>query len=128
MKNKILNLVIISIIISFLTACGVEGSEAYEIPDSGQWKDGTYTEIAQGRYGEFEVTIVIENGEMKSILVGENNETPAIGGVAIKELTPKMIEKQSHEVDVVSGATITSNALKDAVARGLEKASINNKQ
>lgn len=32
-------------------------------------------------------------------------------------------EAQSYEVDAVSGATVTSNAIKDAVARCLEKAS-----
>lgn len=128
MKNKILNLGVISIIVSFLALGFSQESQAYEILNGGNWKDGTYLEIAQGRYGEFEVTVVIEDGKIKDILVGEHNETPDIGGVAIRELPPRIIEQQSAEVDVVSGATITSNALKDAVARVLEKASVNNEQ
>ena len=50
-------------------------------------------------------------------------ETPDIGGKAIAELPAEMIKGQTYEVDAISGATITSNGMKDAVARCLEQAS-----
>ena len=44
------------------------------------------------------------------------------GGVAIAQLPDKIVEAQSYEVDAVSGATITSEGIKSAVAKSLEQA------
>lgn len=85
--------------------------------------DGTYTETANGKKGNFEVTVVIEGGNIASISVGDNEETPEKGGVAIAQLPEEIVAAQSYDVDAVTGATITSNGIKDAVARCLEKAS-----
>lgn len=123
MKKKCFSLVIISIMIFVLTACEAKENKKYEISDVGSWVDGTYKESAKGHNGKFEVIVVIENGKMKSISVGDNKETPEIGSLAIKKLPAKMVENQSYKVDAISEATVTSNGLKDAVARCLEKAS-----
>ncbi len=69
------------------------------------------------------MTVTIESGEIAGIDVGDNDETADKGGAAISQLPDQMIEEQTYDVDAVSGATITSDALKDAVARCLEKAS-----
>lgn len=45
------------------------------------------------------------------------------GGYAMSEIPPVMIKKQTYEVDGVSGATITSEAIKKAVKECLEDAS-----
>ena len=49
--------------------------------------------------------------------------TPDRGGVAIETMIPSMIDGQTYDVDATSGATITGDALRDAVARCLEEAS-----
>lgn len=110
----------------FLGGCGTSDTEqkkSYEIAEAGTWADGIYMEMANGKKGNFEVTIKIEDGNIASISVGNNEETPDKGGVAIAKLPEEMVTVQSHDVDGVTGATITSNGLKDAVARCLEKAS-----
>lgn len=94
-----------------------------QIADAGTWIDGTYTETANGKNGKFEVTVEIEDGNIASISVGDNKETPDQGGVAITQLQKEIVTAQSYDVDVVTGATITSNGIKDAGARCLEKAS-----
>ena len=53
----------------------------------------------------------------------KNDETPDRGGKAIKKMPDAMIEAQSYDVDGISGATRTSDGIKDAVARALEDAS-----
>lgn len=112
--------------LTVLSGCGASDAETkavYEIGESGTWTDGTYTETAKGKKGSFDVTVIIEEGTISSVTVGDNKETPDRGGVAIRQLPDQIVEAQSYEVDAVSGATATSNGIKDAVARCLEKAS-----
>lgn len=122
--KKIRFIVLILAFIVMLIGC--EKKEAvtnYDILEVGKWNDGTYKETAKGKKGIFDVTVEIVDGMINSIIVGDNNETPNRGGVAIKELPDEIIKSQSIEVDGVSGATVTSDGIKDAVARCLEKAS-----
>ncbi len=73
--------------------------------------------------GDFDVTVIILEGKISDIQIGDNKEMPDLGGKAIDELPDEMVKGQTYEVDAVSGATITSNGIKDAVARCLEQAS-----
>lgn len=93
-------------------------------PAAGKYTDGTHTASAYGMNGEVPVTVVVENGAIVSVTVGDHSETPGIGTMAAEQLPEKIIAAQSADVDVVSGATITSNAILKAVkiALGLEKA------
>lgn len=119
---KKLTAIFICIFTIILTACGKTETN-YNISDSGSWKNGTYTETAKGKKGTFVVTVNISDGKISDIQIGDNNETPDLGGVAITKLPTEMLKKQTYEVDAISGATITSNGIKDAVARCLEQAS-----
>ena len=56
------------------------------------------------------------------IVVKEHNETPSIGGVAMEQMIEKMKTENKYDVDTISGATKTSQALKDAVKNAYEKA------
>lgn len=108
---------------ALLCGCGQEEKAHYTIAESGSWTDGSYTETAKGKNGSFDVTVTIEGGVISDITVGDNQETPDKGGVAILQLPDAMVKAQSPDVDAVTGATVTSNAIKDAVYRCLEKAS-----
>lgn len=100
----------------------MEATESTEANGAVAWADGTYTEVATGKEGDFEVTVVIQGGCIASVTVGDNQEAPDKGGVAIAQLPDKIVAAQSYDVDVVSGATVTSTGIKDAVAKALEKA------
>ena len=87
--------------------------------------DGTYTAEAYG----FEmavsdkVIVTIEGGTIASIASGEDcGDTPPMLDTVAKTLFPRIIEAQSVGVDVASGATVTSNAVKTAVADCLSQA------
>ena len=121
-KMKKLTAVFICAFAIVLTACGKTETN-YNISASGSWKDGTYTETAKGKNGHFDVTVIISDGKISDIQIGDNKETPDLGGKAIDELPAEMIKGQTYEVDAISGATITSTGIKDAVARCLEQAS-----
>lgn len=107
-----------------LAGCSSENEEkTYAIADAGSWTDGKYSAQAEGYAGSFSVTVTIADGRLQSIDVGHHSETPDRGGAAIDSMIPKMIDAQSYDVDAVSGATITADGLRDAVARCLEEAS-----
>ena len=107
-----------------MSGCGTQKEEkSYEVSEAGTWTDGTYMESTKGKNGTFDVTVTILDGKISNIEIGENSETPDRGGVAIQQLPGKMIEQQTYDVDAVTSATITSDGIRDAVARCLEEAS-----
>ena len=74
--------------------------------------------------GGVPVTVTLdENGAIASVEVGENSETQGIGSNAIEQLPGELVGLSTAEeidaVDAVSGATVTSNAIKDAVKQAM---------
>lgn len=94
--------------------------------DSQVYKDGIYNATVNGYGGDFEIKATFDNDKIKDIVVGENNETPSIGGVAIEQLITQMKEKQTEDIDVVTGATKTSQGMINAYKEILSNAKINN--
>lgn len=95
-----------------------------EFEDS-QYKDGTYYGTGTGFGGQVKVKVVISEGKITEITV-EN--APGEDGSYLakaKTMIPNMIEKQSPNVDTVSGATYTSNGIISAVQNALSQAKIN---
>ena len=86
-------------------------------------KDGTYEAEGKGIGGKVPVTVVVKDGKIASVEVGENSETAGIGSKAIEQLPELIVEANGTEgVDAVSGATITSKAIFTAVDDALEQA------
>lgn len=89
----------------------------------GVLKEGVYTETVEAYHGNIEITTKIDKeGKITDVLVGENTETEGIGTLAIEKIPNLIIEKQSLDVDGISGASITVNAIINGVAGGIEKA------
>ena len=74
---------------------------------------------SNGLGGRIMVKATIKDGKLSAIDVLESHESPEIGDVALNTQIPRMIERNSAEVDTVSGATITCNALSEAVAQAV---------
>ncbi len=85
------------------------------------YKDGVYEGSAQGYMGNVKVSVTIESGLITEVKEVSNSDTPAFWNMA-KTLFDKIKEAQSAEVDSVSGATYSSNGIKNAVAQALENA------
>ena len=77
------------------------------------FKAGTYTGVGTGMGGQVKVAVTFSANAITAVTVGENNETPGIGTPAIEQLPGRIVEGQSLALDVVSGATLTSNAILD---------------
>lgn len=85
-------------------------------------KDGTYTERVMGHNALFDVVVTLENGRLTKIETPNQLESPGVGTVAIEKLTKRMIDEQSVNIDILSGATLTSFALKNGVTKALKQA------
>lgn len=92
------------------------------LQDGGSFKDGAYEGTAIGFGGDVSVEVIVEDGTIQEIkIVSAENEDAAYMEMA-KDIIPVILEKQSADVDTVSGATFSSTGIKDAVAAALEKA------
>ena len=85
---------------------------------------GTYTGTAQGFGGEITATVTLSDSEMTAIDVVGEGETAGLGSVAIEQLPGKMLAAQTPNVDAMSGATVTSEAIMAAVTAALATAGV----
>ena len=87
--------------------------------------DGKFVTKAHGQESYVHVATHIFDGEIKKVEVLGHHETIGIGTYAIDEIPTAIVENQSIEVDAVSGATLTSFAIKNAVKEAIEMAGLN---
>ena len=66
------------------------------------------------------VEMTVEGGQITNVAVVESKESAHVTDVAIARIPAQMVEFQTTEVDVVTGATLTSNALMRAAAAAAE--------
>lgn len=88
----------------------------------GLYKPGTYTASAQGYAGEITVEVTVDESKITELSIDGPDETPTVGGEAIKTLTESIKAAGSDQVDGVSGATVTSDAVKKATGEALAQA------
>ena len=87
--------------------------------------EGTvYTGSAQGMFCQIEAKITVSEGKIVDVTLTGAEETPALGGKVLEEMPAKIVEAQSADVDGVAGATVTSNAVKDAVKEAMTAAGL----
>ena len=114
MKSKMMKVIVCAMAVAMLAGCSNNGG-------SSSATTTTYTGTGKGFGGDVVVTITV-NDETKEILSVESageKETEAVGGAALETLDANFLAAQSAEFDGVSGATVTSDAYKEAVADAL---------
>lgn len=90
---------------------------------SMKYRDGVYEGIGNGYGPNLKVSVTVENGKITEIEIIEHNERGENFYLPAMENIPgKIIEKQSTDVDTISGATFTSNGIMEAVENALSKA------
>jgi fumarate reductase flavoprotein subunit len=80
---------------------------------------GTYESSAYGEVGKIPVSVTVDQSRIVSIVVGPNQETIGIGREAAQKTAESIVQSQSIDVDVVSGATASSTAVLVAVHESL---------
>nr|WP_246579184.1 FMN-binding protein [Alkaliphilus flagellatus] len=98
-------------------------AETVEAVEEIEFVDGVYEGAAEGFHGDVKVKVEVKDGKLAKVEILEQSETEGIGDVALEELANAMVEKQTVEVDDVSGATFSSTGIKEAVKSALKSTS-----
>mgnify|MGYP000136197054 CR=1 FL=1 len=86
---------------------------------------GNFTGTAKGFGGDVSVTLTLTDGAITGCTAEGKDETQGVGSEAIAKMPGEIAESGSIAVDGVSGATVTSTAIKEAAAAALTAAGLN---
>ncbi len=128
--RKLLAALLTVCLISGLWACSSPSEESTtsgstQAPETTAAADsGTFTGTARGYGGDVTVTITVADGAITEVTASGDDETPSIGGQAVEQLPAAILEEQTWDVDTFSGATMTSNAIRDAAKAAMTQAGL----
>lgn len=88
----------------------------------GIFTAGQYSAEQNGYGGKVTVTITTDTKTITEVVIVGDNETPSIGGAALEKLAEQIKTAQNAEIDGVSGATLTSKAVKAAAQQAIDQA------
>lgn len=95
--------------------------EAEKEPEA-VYADGEWEGEGQGFGGPVSLKVTVEKGKLTHIEVLEAGKEDQAYLSMAEDMFPAMLEAQSAQVDTISGATFSSQGLKDAARQALEKA------
>ena len=124
--KKVTAALLLLLSISF-AACGTKEPAAPETPETpstigeGLFTPGTYEGTAKGYHGDITLTVTVDENNILEIK-SEHTETEGLGDKAVATLTEAALEKASLSMDLVSGATYSSQGFLAALEAALVKA------
>ena len=121
MKQSIAALAMAAVVAVSLLGYGCGSKSA---STTGAGATGDFTGTAKGFGGDVTVTLTLTDGKITGCTAEGADETEGVGSKAIEQLPGEIAESGSIEVDGVSGATITSNAIKEAAAAAITAAGL----
>ena len=113
-------ILLVILVASIIASHTVKTVGEKDVPSEAVTVSGT----AQGRNGDVTVEVTATQDRIYQIRVTDQDETGGIGSVAVDQLPGAIYEAQSLQVDAITGATITSDAIKAAVRNALTSAGI----
>ena len=111
---------LILLLVLIVSHVQANNSQKLDLPGDAQ----TLTASAEGKEGPVEVEVIASPDQIFKVRVTNHTETDGIGTNAVDQIPNAIVEAQSLAVDSVSGATITSDAIKNAVATAMTEAGI----
>lgn len=122
-KKSMSALAMAAVIAVSLFGYGCGAKSASTSSDAGV--SGDFTGTAKGFGGDVSVTLTLTDGAITGCTAEGKDETQGVGSEAIAQMPGKIAESGSIAVDGVSGATLTSTAIKEAAAAALTAAGLN---
>ena len=111
---------LILLLVLIVSHVQANNSQKLDLPSDAQ----TLTASAEGKEGPVEVEIIASPTEIFKVRVVSHTETDGIGTNAVDALPDAIVAAQSLDVDSVSGATVTSTAIREAAAAALTSGGI----
>ena len=84
---------------------------------------GPLTGTADGFMGPITVEVTMDGDTITGVTVVSNSETPSIAGNALEQIPEAIVAANSADVDIVAGATFTSNGIINAVKNAISGSS-----
>lgn len=115
------------------TTSGNEGTGSAEVAEvaeesanipASKYVDGIYTGEGTGKKPGIKISVTIEGDKITDIAVVEYNDSDEHFNDVAAEIIPEIISAQSADVDVISGATMSSEGIIQAVSDALAKAEV----
>ena len=122
-KKSVSALAMAAVIAVSLFGYGCGAKPASTSSDAGV--SGDFTGTAKGFGGDVSVTLTLTDGAITGCTAEGKDETQGVGSEAIAKMPGAIAESGSIAVDGVSGATVTSTAIKEAAAAALTAAGLN---
>ena len=122
-KKSVSALAMAAVIAVSLFGYGCGAKSASTSSDAGV--SGDFTGTAKGFGGDVSVTLTLTDGAITGCTSEGKDETQGVGSEAIAKMPGEIAESGSIAVDGVSGATVTSTAIKEAAAAALTAAGLN---
>lgn len=113
--KRIISMMLVAVLFIAMAGCGSTSTK-------NGMKDGKYIGEGEGKGGKIKAEVTIKDGKIKDVKVIEQHETEGIWEEPAKEIIKNVIETNSANVDAVTGATLTSKGLIDAIKDALSKA------
>ncbi len=123
MKKKFMLWFALAIMVLGFSACSSKPKEEVPATSSSIYTPGVYEATAKGFGGDITVTMTFDEKSITQVDIKGDQETDGVGSRAVESLPAVILEKQSSEVDIVSGATNSSKAIiaaaKDCIAQAM---------
>lgn len=125
---RILNLALLAgVCVTYNHVATVRAQKASELNASAatgrNYKDGSYQGTGNGFDGTIVVKVTVQSGTISDIEIVEAKSEDAAYLDNAKKIINTMIQNQTSNVDVASGATYSSNGIIEAVQNALKEAS-----
>ena len=114
---------------AFTAACMLSTTLLFTGCSNKENKDASngtkYEATAAGLQSDVKVTITVADGKITACEIDSSKETEGIGTVVPDTLNQEIVDKQGVDIEAISGATVTCDAVKAALADCMEQAGLN---
>lgn len=125
---KLVSLILAMCMLFSLAACTPKTDDT-ETPSQGNEQEVNVTPMKAGEYiidvtgmKPMQVKVILGEKSIDGVEIVSHEETQGVSDAAIKDIPIKIVEEQSIGIDIISGATLTSNAIISAVKSAIEQA------
>ena len=111
---------LICLLLSLMMLFGV--SAMAETAAEDLFTPGTYTGETQGIFSPITVQITVSANKILGVSINAKGETESLGGLAAEKMSEAILKAQTPNVDGLSGATVSSDAIREAAKSALLQA------
>jgi fumarate reductase flavoprotein subunit len=112
-------------VLALSAAMMLAGCSGTQPADSGTGVSGEFESTVKGRNADITVKTTFENSKITKVEITDQQETAGVADGALENIPAAIVKENSIAVDNVSGASITSEAIKEAVKNAITEAGLN---